>query len=182
MPTFFEKKGYEWTNQFFNSDLPSLLWWKPKVVEQFSKYSGLMGKELRASLQPGYIPSIQLKYIGMYGYTPPTGDTIFLGKTFVDELEDALEWRGPRNPDRYTPTIRESDLLLILEATVLHELVHYFRRKFNEQARLNMASSRGRDYEEAVARKFEKETYGKYMTVQNMNLAHCMPKTAALGK
>lgn len=70
---------------------------------------------------------------------------------------------------------RESDLLLILEATVLHELVHFFRRKFNEQARLNMANARGRDYEEAVARKFEKDTYGKYLTV-------CMPKTGALAK
>jgi hypothetical protein len=180
MPTF-TQKGYPWTRQFFDMDLPWVPKLKPKVFSKFEEYSGLSGRDLRAAFLPSYIPRVRLVHIpGHYGFTPPTGDEIQLDKTFVDELEATLPSnKVPRNPHHYAPSELEGRLLLLLEATVLHEMVHYCRRKFDSSARINAMSKKGRSIEEAWAQQFEIEAYGKKHTVQNLLIGKYMPKTAA---
>ncbi|MDH3431396.1 MAG: hypothetical protein OEQ14_15450 [Gammaproteobacteria bacterium] len=180
MPSF-TKKGYPWTRQFFESDLRYVPKLKPKVFDAFEKYSGLRGQNLQAAFRSDYIPIVDIKHLpGHYGYTPPTGDEIWLDKTFITELELALPSQNvPRNKRRYSPSELEIRLLMLLEATVLHEMVHFFRRKFDESARINAMSKNGRGTEEAWAREFEQKAYGKRYSVQNLLISKYMPKTAA---
>jgi hypothetical protein len=134
-------------------------------------------------------PGVSVTDMQKYGYTPPTGNQILLGKAFVVELETALATLGKgRLMSRmqvrhsYAPTILEGNLLLLLEATVLHEMVHFWRRIFDDSARLNIASSRGRAIEEAVAQKFEKDAYGCFLTPNKLLLTKYMPITSTWNK
>ena len=68
---------------------------------------------------------------------------------------------------------------MLLEITVLHEMIHFFRRKFDETARINSMSKRGRAIEEAWAQKFEKEAYGGIYRIRNLLISKYFPKTAA---
>jgi len=192
-----DRKKYKWTQRYFEDELPSIPRNNQKVFGKFGQYSGLSedaafvkktGMGLKDAFRQNYIPGVRVRDIQRYGFTPPTGDEIQLGKTFIVELEAALAILGKRLESRwkvqgsYAPTILESNLFLLLEVTVLHEMVHFFRRRFNESARLNSMSARGRSYEENVARNFEKDTYGHYCTAQSLMLTKYMPKTSALGK
>jgi hypothetical protein len=182
MPTF-RQSGYRWTNQFFDKDLRLIPDLKPKVLAKFEEYSGLKGENLRRAFLPGYIPAVRVVHLpGLYGFTPPISDEIQLAKTFIEELEAALPSNKVPRGHIYAPSELETNLLWILEATVLHEMVHFFRRKFNDTAQLNSRSASGRAYEEAWARRFEKEAYGKLYTVQSLFIDKYMPKTAAASK
>jgi hypothetical protein len=63
---------------------------------------------------------------------------------------------------------------LLLEATVLHELVHYGRRKLHGYK----PSARERAAEEYLAREFERKAYGRFVTATSLQLAQFMPRTA----
>jgi hypothetical protein len=183
MPTFTQSE-YKWTSQFFREDLRLIPSLKPKIRVAFARYTGLSGENLRTAFISdlnNYEPLVKVEHLtGPYGYTPPVGQEIQLAKIFIEELEAALpENRVPRG-QVYAPSELEEKALLILEATVLHELVHYFRRRFNfAGARLNYMSDRGRGVEEALAHQFEEEAYGMLCTVQNLSVARYFPRTAA---
>lgn len=182
MPTF-TQPGYRWTNQFFRTYLPRVPSTKPKVFGKFTEYSGLREPNLRQAFQWGYIPAVRvLSLPGRYGYTPPTADEIHLGKTFIGELEAAFPAHKVPDGQIYAPSELETKLLWLLEATVLHELVHFFRRKFDETARMNWSSARGRAHEEAWAQEFEKAAYGRLFTVESLLLTRYMPRTAGASK
>ena len=182
MPAFTESR-YRWTSQFFAEDLRLIPKWKPKVYAKFQEYTGLSGEDLQRAFLPHRIPWVKVVDLpGLYGFTPPTGDEIQLAKTFVEELEAALPANKVPRGSVYAPSELEEKILSLLEATVLHEMVHFCRRKFIEAARLNAMSSRGRGLEEAVAQQFEKEAYGKLYTVQSLLITKYMPKTAAASK
>ena len=180
MPTFSPPRGFPcpWTTQFFAKDLPAIPRSKPRVFAEFESYFQLDDRDLRVALKPGYVPFVLLQDIpGHYGWTPATGDEIWLSRTFIQELEAALPpQKVPRNPDRYAPSELEEKLLLILEATTLHELVHYYRKK--SDAAVNLRSTKGRGFEEALAREFERKAYGSLPTVQSLGIEKYMPKTA----
>jgi hypothetical protein len=179
MPTF-TARGYPWTRQFFEKDLSHIPKLKPKVFKAFEKHSGLSDRNLRLAFEHGFNPMVRVVNLpGRYGNTPDTS-YIELDKTFLTELEAALP-RGnvPRNPRRYSPTILEEKLLQLLEATVLHEMVHWARLMFNESARLNvsMGGRRGRAYEGHIADTFEKDAYGMEYTALNLSLRAYLPRT-----
>lgn len=179
MPTF-RQPGYPWTSQFFGNDLPQIPSLKPRVLGAFAQYSGLSGENLRSAFVPGLVPEVRVAYLsGLYGYTPPIGDEIHISKIFVEELEAALPQNRVPRSEVYAPTELEERALLILEATALHEMVHYCRRKFNVgNARVNAMNDRGRGYEEATARQFEMAAYGTLSTVQSLSVARYFPRTA----
>ena len=168
MPTFRYQKGYDWTRHFINYELWRLPRRKPKVYRVFSKYCGLKDKYVKIAFQTGYVPDIEVKPIGTYGYAPPTGDRIQLGKTFIDELEAAMKWKKPGIREINAPTERESNLMLLLETTILHEMVHYFRRTNTESGAMNASSVQGVSREEGIAQMFEREAYGRFNTVHSL--------------
>jgi hypothetical protein len=183
MPTFSESR-YRWTSQFFREDLRLIPFVKPKVRDKFQQYSGLSGENLKTAFVSdyhNYEPLVKVKHLpGLYGYTPPIGEEIQLATIFIEELEAALPKNRVPRGQVYAPSELEEKALLLLEATVLHELVHYFRRRFDfGGARLNAMSARGRSVEEALAQQFEKEAYGMLHTVQNLSIARYFPRTAA---
>ena len=98
--------------------------------------------------------------------TPPIGQEIQLGKTFMDELDPLL-----RIDNLHVEL--QARATFLLEATVLHELVHYGRRRF----RVGVARGRQRGREELIARQFERDAYGRFVTVGSLELAQFMPKT-----
>ena len=179
MPTFVSS-GYPRTSQFFAEDLPWIPRAKRKVHAAFEKYSGLSGEDLAAQFRPRGWPAVKVDPIGrLIGYTPPTGDTILLAATFIGELEANLPPRVVRS-GTYAPSELEEKILTILEVTVLHEMVHYWRMKRDGEARVRAMSNRGRGYEEAVARQFEKEAYGMFPSVATLAIERYMPLTAKL--
>ncbi|NND71472.1 MAG: hypothetical protein HKN43_07825 [Rhodothermales bacterium] len=190
MPSFKLGSTYPWTHYFLEKELPSLSSYNRDAHDLLCAFTGLNAKRNRAAkavaLKFGIEPVIDVQPIGIYGYTPPTGQIIQLGKTFLSEFESAMatlkNGAEPHIPKTYTPTILESNLFMLLEATILHELVHYFRRKFLDDAKLNLRSNSGRGREEAVAQQFEKKVYGMVCDVQNLSLSKHLPNTLALSR
>jgi hypothetical protein len=179
MPSF-RYKGFPWISYFFAERLPILESVRPKVFAAFRNHSNLSMEDALLALKRDVEPKVQLVDMpGLYGYTPPGRNIIQLGKTFVLELEAALaNYQLPR-ADYHAPTDLEIRALLLLEATVLHEMVHYFRLKTLDQARINISSSRGRSFEEAVGDRFEMDAYGYQPDVRNTLMERYLPKTAA---
>ena len=178
LPTFGYKQ-YPWTRQFFETDLRAIPRRKPDVLAVFESYSGLAGEDLHRAFQSGYTPTVRIVNLpGRLGWTPEEGNEIQLDKTFIEELETVLPGNKVPRGRVYAPSELETNLLWILEATVLHELVHFARLKNNEQARLNMKSNKGRAHEEAWADEFEKEAYASRRGMpQSAVLVKWMPKT-----
>ena len=181
MPAYaFKKEHYPWTRQFFDRNFPRIPSLKPRVLQAFGQYSGLRPAEMKIPFRSGYFPTIKVREKpGAYGFAPPTANEIWLGRTFIRELELAL---GPnrvsKNPRRYAPSELEDKLFLILEATVLHEMVHYFRRKTLDSARLAYSSNVGRGREEWMAQRFEKAAYKFRPSVHTLAIAKYLPQTA----
>jgi hypothetical protein len=178
LPTFPHQK-YRWTYQFFDKDLPLIPSVKPKVFAKFEEYSGLSGDALKGAFHRGSIPLVQVVNLpGLLGWTPPTGKEINLDKTFIEELETVLPSNKVPRGRVYGPSELETDILWILELTVLHEMVHFFRSRLNEDAKQNIMSKTGRGHEEAVAKQFEKEAYADRFGVPiSQLLAKWMPRT-----
>jgi len=180
MPIF-GRTDLRWTYQFFHDDLGLIPNQKSKVHAAFEKYSLIHGETLKLRFVPRYLPYVKLANLdGQLGYTPPTGDEIQLNATFIDELETELPAAKVPRGRSYAPSEFEEKVLLILETTVLHELVHWSRRKYGETVMLNYRSTRGLGFEEAVARQFEKEAYGMTNNVHTLGIARLMPRTAKL--
>ena len=180
MPSF-SSSGYPRTAQFFAEDLRWIPRSKRKVHAAFETYSGLIGNELAAQFDRSAEPIVKVDVIGrLIGYTPPNSDTIYLAATFIRELEANLPPRAVRSGDAYAPSELEEKILTILEATVLHEMVHYWRMKRNGEARINAMSNRGRGFEERIARQFEKAAYGMIPSVASLGIERYMPMTAKL--
>jgi hypothetical protein len=179
MPQFGQSR-YRWTSQFFREDLRLIPSLKPKVHEKFSQYTSLTGENLRLAFLSYTEPLVKLENIpGELGHTPPVGDEIWLDKTFIGELEDALPKNRVPRDQAYAPSELEEKALLLLEVTVVHEMVHYFRRKFISGVQAKYSFARGRDEEETVAQQFEKDAYGMYYMVENLSIARYFPRTAA---
>jgi hypothetical protein len=173
--------GFPWAKFYFDERFPMIMNYPLiKVRDAFSKYSTLIDENLAGAFKPGLEPSVKIsdQYKNLYGFTPPIGDEIYISLTFVRELEKVLaDYGPPKRRSRHSPTELEEKALKVLEATVLHEMVHYFRRRFVDQARVNLMSARGRGNEEAVARQFEREAYGVYCTVENLGIGKYFPNT-----
>ncbi len=84
---------------FFENDLPSIPRIKPKVFTKFKEYSLLsddaaLVRKRRMGATKAFthhaFPGVSVAEMQKYGYTPPTGNGILLGKAFVVELETAL--------------------------------------------------------------------------------------------
>jgi hypothetical protein len=181
MPIF-GQSNYKWTSEFFREDLRRLPSEKREVVAKFARFSGLSGENLRRAFLPDLDPLVKVENLpGLYGYTRPSGSyEIQLATVFIEEFEAALPANGPpRSQVYYAPTELEEKALLLLEVTVLHELIHHFRLKNDGAARVRSMSNRGRGEEERWARQFEKEAYGMVYTVQNLSVAASFPRTAA---
>jgi len=179
MPTF-SNTSYRWTYQFFNKDLRLIPSQKPKVREAFEECSGLSREESEFAFLPGYVPSVKVVHLNAtYGWTPSIGDEIHLAKIFIEELEGALPSNKVPRGQVYAPSELEEKLLLLLEVTALHEMVHYYRRKLDENVRIRYRSNTGVSKEEAWAKQFEKKAYGKFHTVESLSVKKYMPRTAA---
>ena len=165
MPTFKHGKRYERTNYFFRDILRTIPRLKPGVYQAFCRRCGIDKQDVWIAFSSRYVPNFEVRETGTYGFTPPIGNQVHLGKTFIDELEAALPWNGKPNRDSHAPSERESNLMLLLEVTVLHEMVHFFRRTFTEQGKMN-----GPGIEETIAQRFEMEAYGRFNTAKSLGL------------
>ena len=183
MPSFKYGK-YPKTRRFFEEDLSKLSKRKDKsnkkVFDAFVKYSGISEEFASQVLRSNYLPRVKvLPLPGRYGYTPDSSQ-IQLDKTFVKELEASLPNHDiSRFSQSYAPTYLETYLLTLLEATVLHEMIHWCRLTFNEASRVNVSSrgKRGLAIEERVAQNFEIAAFGYEPTATNLSLEHYLPRT-----
>ncbi len=176
----------KWLKYYVEERLPLIVKHKPKVYAAFQKHSNL-GDDARTYLRGHVGPEIRFVNMpGRYGYTPPGATHIELDKTFVSEMESALGHANlPQRNGRnvyHAPTYLETDLLLLLEATLLHEMVHFFRLLTSEQARANVSFANNTRAEEDIADQFETEAYGFMPDVSKFGLWKYLPKTAAYMK
>ena len=181
MPAYrFDAKQYPWTAHYFRLNFPYVLSGKKKVVQAFMDYTSMTEGEVKIVFQENRIPNVFVREKpGHYAFAPPSGDQIWLAKTFVTELEDALgPHKVPNYPKRYSPSDLEYKLFLILEASVLHEMVHFWRRLLLDQAKENMRGGRGPAIEEGIAQQFERKAYGFRPTMHSLAISKYLPKTA----
>lgn len=128
-------------------------------------------------------PLVKVALTGdLYGYTPPIGNTIEISETLVREVEQVLDYAPPRPNQRHAPTYLESDTMMMLECTILHETLHFLRRREHSSARLAAHDPHVRRYEEQVADRFERDAYGLMPNVHSLGLKKYFPRTAALGR
>ncbi|RLJ59052.1 zincin-like metallopeptidase toxin 3 of polymorphic toxin system [Litoreibacter meonggei] len=179
MPSF-HSKGYPWIKYFLEHRLPAIARTKPRVFKAFQKHSNLTEKDAATVLKPRMLPRVVLRDMpGKYGNTPLGMAQIQIEKTFAKELEEALSHTRMPSGDYHAPTDLEVNGLLLLEATILHEMVHYFRLKTLESARINATSgAKGYGIEERQARRFEKDAYGYLPGVRNTMMSRHLPKTS----
>lgn len=165
----FQGASYPYTRKYFRSELASVPRYRPKIFRLFREYAMLREKDAEQILEDGIEPKVTVKDLapGFYGYTPPGTQEVWLHRTFVDELDPLLR------VDNRTVEV-QARATLLLEATILHELVHYGRKLSIGYS----AGLRARSKEERVARQFEQDAYGQFVTASNLKLAQFMPKTA----
>lgn len=169
MATFVQPRFVQ-TRRFFQTELHTLPSRKPKVFAVFQRYSDFRPDEARQVLRVGITPKVRVARLpGRYGFTPPRSEEIWLGRTFIGEFEALLDEDTVTGVyDRYT--VREKAHRL-LEATVLHELVHWCRRKVH-------GYNPNQVQEEAIAQRFEREAYGMLVDARSVGLAQHMPRMA----
>jgi hypothetical protein len=164
----FQGAAYPYTRNYFRHDLASVPRYRPKIFRLFREYAMLREKDAKQILEDGIEPRVVVKNLapGYYGYTPPGSQEIWLHRTFLDELDPLL-----RVDNRYVEV--QARAALLLEATILHELVHYGRKLSIGYS----AGRRARDREERIARRFERDAYGRFVTASDLKMAQFMPKT-----
>ena len=171
-----QHRTHPYTDTFFALFLPLLRVTKPKVFQRFVEYTGMPEREAELLLLPGYEPSVVIKsprkaieIAGRLGYTPSTGGEIWLHVKLADGVESLL---GGGNYSAgvwnyyETKSAVERGIRVLLEATVLHELVHYARQKTH--------AALSRSKEEAIAQRFEIAAYGEIHTVHSLGLDNLM--------
>lgn len=162
--------GYPKTLEFFKEKLSLIPTDKPKVFEEFQKHSTFSGQKARDVLTSGFIPPFRVRNISQtYGFTPPVGDGVLLSRTFIRELEVLLDDDTVTGVYNYYEVRRKGRLML--EGTILHELVHWCRK-------YNYGYLPDRKQEEAEAQRFEQHAYGFVLTVEGLGLAQYMPETS----
>jgi hypothetical protein len=168
MATLEDPGKYPQTQLFLVTKLPILT---SSILQHFIDYTRLSTRDAKNMLLHGFHPWIKCKITppGRIGWTPATGDEIWLHKGFIDALESLVSDRGPEHftfgPYDYYET-REfivSRLFLLLEVIVMHELVHFGRRTV-------YGYINDRDAEERLAKAFEKEAYGTIYTSTSLGL------------
>ena len=181
----FSRVKYPWTTQYFDMHFPTIPSAKPAVFRAFGEVTGLEDRKLRPIFERArFPPEVVIRArSGYYAYCPPSGDTIELGQTFADEMEKALGLnKYPASPETthgpYAPTELMEKLYLILEANVLHEMVHYFRRTTHDHAAIRYRSATGRGAEELIAQEFEKLAYKIRPSARTLRLEKYLPETA----
>ena len=115
-------------------DLKTLPKRRPFVYEKFQEYSDLVGSKAYQALQFGTLPIITVESGSFVwgNYAPDNNkrkypdNTIALNKRFVDDFEIIGRWH---HRDTYAPDkaweAAVGDAKLMVEAIVLHELVHW---------------------------------------------------------
>ncbi|TDT74831.1 zincin-like metallopeptidase toxin 3 of polymorphic toxin system [Litoreibacter halocynthiae] len=164
-----------WTTFFFKHWFPSIRTRKPKVAEAFQYEAGVSDAQLRSAFRFGDTPRfVEKKLVKRYAESNPGSRDISLSKDFVDELEAALSFSKPSwNGKYHAPTYLQGDIFLVLEATVLHEMVHFFQAS---SALTSVQYTR----EESKARRFENKAYGKQHMVSDGYLRKYFPKTSLI--
>jgi hypothetical protein len=157
------------------TSLPILQVTRPDAFTAFCDHSGLSDKEATKIFTNGYAPIIKIKGTPNrgYGWTPePPTDEVWLHRPFIEQVESLMSGRseitsGPYNyyaDQSFTKRVLLPRLRLLVEVTVLHELVHFARQLVN-------GYNPDRPAEERVARMFEKKAFGQVHTVTSLGLA-----------
>lgn len=172
MATLEKPKLYPQTNALVLTILPQLPHTKPKVFEHFRNYTQLSPQDARNILIAGFHPVIKVKHTGaQYGWTPPTADEIWLHDGFIDQIESLMSGRSEvvsgyynhYDTQKYAKEVLMPKLRLLLEVTIMHELVHYGRRIVH-------GYNPNRRQEELIAQAFEKDAYGKVHTATSLGI------------
>lgn len=174
-----QPKTYPYTEAFLVTQLPLLPTAKPTVFGLFRDYTGLTPEESQGILLRQYKPMIKVTQTppGTYGWTPATGDRIWLNAQFITDFESLLSGRTDISSGPWTAyqdqRFKEKQLIpklrILLEVTVMHELVHFGRR-------LVHGYNPNRAAEERVAQAFEIKAYGKIHTVTSLGISHIVPE------
>jgi len=166
-------RSYPQTHLFLIMQLPLVPVTKPSVFEHFRIFSALPEVDAKNLLRQGYEPQIKMRDTGsLYGYTPPTGQEIWLHKGVFSDIEALLSGNSEivtgyyeRQEQRRTNFTKVlPSILPLLEVTVLHELVHYGRK-------LVHGYNPDLDMEEAIADEFEKQAYGQSHTATSLGIS-----------
>jgi hypothetical protein len=162
-----------WTTFFFKHWLPLVPSRKSSVARAFQYEAGVSNAQLGNAFSFGTAPRfVEKKLFGRYAETVPGSREISLNRDFVEEIEAALSFAKPSwNGKHHTPNYLEGVIFLVLEATVLHEMVHFFQAS-------TAASSVQYIREENKAKRFEMRAYGKLPMVTDGYLRKYFPKTA----
>ncbi len=164
---------------FVKSHFTQLHKTKPEVFEVFRNTIDWSERQAMEILKYENRPNIKLKQLNRrYGYTPSNRIEIQLHIGVVRDCEKFLGRKFPattiRNIDvteRHTPVLNDykvrDNILLLLEATILHELIHWCRL-----ARVTVYTNNQYTREEVVARRFENAAYGKYATVHSLDICN----------
>jgi hypothetical protein len=168
-------KKYPQTQIFLSTHIIPLPLLKPKVFEAFQGYTQLTQPESKKILTPKFYPEIKVTQTpsGTYGWTPATGNRIWLNNQFIAQFESLLSGRteitsGPwtaYEDQRFKNKVLIPKLFLLLEATVLHELVHFGRK-------LVFGYNPDRAMEERIAQNFERKAYGQVHTLTSLGISH----------
>lgn len=131
------RKNFPRLAQFLTHEVSRLKWNKPHVWHPFLKYSELLDEQAVEVLATCSNPTVEVTHIpGANGlFSPSRGtNTVFLAKAICDRFEvDHLDSRAQ----------------LLIESTILHELVHW--GEFKD----------GKDQPDEEGKYFEVEAYGR---------------------
>lgn len=166
-----------WMTYFFKNRLPSVPAIRPKVAAAFQYEAGVSDAQLTNAFGFGSAPRfVEKKLAGLYAKTNPGSRDISLNVDFVEEIEAALSFAKPSwNGKYHGPSLIESDIFLVLEATILHEMVHFYQAS-------SASSSVEYRNEENKAKRFEMKAYGKILSVSDSYLLKYFPKTSTAGR
>ena len=164
--TYFNYTRYPEVTNFVKYHLPKLNKTKPKVFEAFRGLIDWPEEKALKVLTYQKRPKIIIKpLINRYGYTPGDYNHIELNSKLVLDCEKFLGKSSSGEGFILLPNyhIIKDQILLLLEATILHELVHWCRAK-------PVHSTPQYKIEERAAQNFERKAYGKKYTVHNLGI------------
>lgn len=162
----FNYKNFPETKNFLSNTLQMLPSRKPQVFQTFMGYSLFGQAEATKVLKPGWTPIVEIRQLrGLYGFTPPSGNAIHLDDMFVEDAEDLMSFSVVTGVYDFYRNKEKAQLLL--EITVMHELVHWCRQQVN-------GYNPKRSAEERIAQAFEIKAYGKKHTVHTVGLTQAM--------
>jgi len=155
-----DKDHYPSLWDLMTKSLPTLPTSRPHVFRTFKQYTGLSDSDARLALRYVLPPIIRVTKLprGTYGNFPSSGDLIQLHWGFVANVDSAHRegFVGP---------------LALLEAKILHEMVHWGWYRVNLSSREPRSKHGFADF----AWDFEKAAWGKPQTVASTGLSRVIP-------